>query len=220
MAHRGPSITIGDIRGESRLMRMNTIEKFVVASPLRRAPQIWYETPLLLRLGGRLQPGARALEIGCGTGLGIGLILDRFGAARVDGLDLDADSLAKARRRWHGNSRVCLVEGSATDLRTTIGARDGSYDAVFDFAIVHHIPNWRDALAEIGRVLRPGGRFYFSEMTARALARPTLAFLFDHPKEDRFGDRDFLDELPRHGLDVMGSKTLLGDYFFGVARRR
>jgi ubiquinone/menaquinone biosynthesis C-methylase UbiE len=200
-------------------MRMNAIEKAVVASPLRRAPQLWYETPLLLRLGGRLDPGAHALEIGCGTGHGIDLILNRFGAARVDGVDLDAGSLAKARRRWHGNSRVALVEGSATDLRTTIDAEDASYDAVFDFAIVHHIPDWRTALAEIGRVLRPGGRFYFSEMTARALARPSLALLFDHPIEDRFDDHDFLTELPRHGLNVMGSKSLLGDYFFGVARR-
>ncbi|MFI6982680.1 class I SAM-dependent methyltransferase [Embleya sp. NPDC050154] len=218
MAHRGASITLGN-QGECA-MRMNTVEKIVVASPLRRAPQIWYETPLLLRLGGRLAPGAHALEIGCGTGRGIELILNRFGAARVDGIDLDHASLAKARRRWHGNSRVALVEGSATDLRGTIGAADASYDAVFDFAIVHHITDWRACLAEVGRVLRPGGRFYFSEMTARALARPTLAFLFDHPIEDRFDDRDFLAELPRHGLDVLGSKSLLGDYFFGVARRR
>ncbi|MEU0939207.1 MULTISPECIES: class I SAM-dependent methyltransferase [unclassified Embleya] len=201
-------------------MRMNTVEKIVVASPLRRAPQVWYETPLLLRLGGRLDPGAHALEIGCGTGRGIDLILNRFGAARVDGIDLDSASLARARRRWHGNSRVALVECSATDLRAGLGAADASYDAVFDFAIVHHITDWRACLAEVGRVLRPGGRFYFSEMTARALARPSLAFLFDHPTEDRFGDRDFLDELPRHGLDVVGSKSLLGDYFFGVARRR
>jgi ubiquinone/menaquinone biosynthesis C-methylase UbiE len=201
-------------------MRMNAVEKAVVASPLRWAPQVWYETPLLLRLGGALGPDAHALEIGCGTGRGIDLILNRFGAARVDGIDLDTDSLAKARRRWHGNSRVSLVEGSATDLRETIHAEDASYDAAFDFAIVHHIPDWRACLAEIGRVLRPGGRFYFSEMTARALARPSLALLFDHPTEDRFDDRDFLAELPRHGLDVLGSKSLLGDYFFGVARRR
>jgi len=42
---------------------------------------------------------------------------------------------------------------------------------VFDFAILHHVEDWRAALADIARVLRPGGRFSFEEVTATALAR-------------------------------------------------
>ncbi|WP_244278067.1 class I SAM-dependent methyltransferase [Gordonia westfalica] len=55
---------------------------------------------------------------------------------------------------------------------------------------------------EVARVLKPGGRFFFDEVTATALARPTYQVLFDHPSEDRFTAGEFLHELSHHGLDV------------------
>lgn len=112
---------------------------------------------------------------------------------------------AQRRLRRYGD-RVRLAQGSATDLHSASGdfggGQDASYDAVFDFAIIHHIPNWRDALAEVARVLKPGGRFFLDEVTATALARPSYRLLFDHPTEGRFTAGEFLAELPRHGLDV------------------
>lgn len=99
-------------------------------------------------------------------------------------------------------------------------ADDGSYDAVFDFGMVHHIPHWRTALAEITRVLTPGGGFYFEEVTAHALARPIYQRLFDHPTEDRFSAEQFVDELAERGLVVLGSLTRIqGDYLLGVAAK-
>ena len=113
-----------------------------------------------------------------------------------------------------------LAVGDATDLRAVFGAGEAAYDAAFDFAIVHHIEDWRAALAEIARVLRPGGIFYFDEVTAHALARPSYRALFDHPEQDRFTAEEFLDELPRHGLQTLGSVTRIrGDYLLGAARR-
>ena len=35
---------------------------------------------------------------------------------------------------------------------------------MFDFGIIHHVPQWRRALAEVARVLKPGGRFYAEEV--------------------------------------------------------
>jgi SAM-dependent methyltransferase len=113
-----------------------------------------------------------------------------------------------------------LAQGSATDLRSALDARDDSYGAVFDFGIVHHIPDWRQAVAEVARVLTPGGRFYFEEVTAHALARPTYQWLFDHPTEDRFSAEEFLDGLTVHGLVVLGSLTRIQrDYLLGVAAK-
>ena len=202
-------------------MLMNRVETALVNSPPRRWLQRLYEVPVLKRLGGPLPAGARVLELGCGRGYGTQLIIDKFGAAHVDAIDLDPAMirLASERLAVHG-ARVRLAEGSATDLVSTFGAEDASYDAVFDFAIIHHIPNWRDALAETARVLKPSGRFYFDEVTAHALARPSYRLLFDHPTEDRFTAQDFLDELPRHGLEPIGSKTRIrGDYLLGAAQR-
>lgn len=163
-------------------------------------------------------------EIGCGSGYGTQLILDQFGAGRVDAVDLDPTMIARARQRLRRYSgRVQLATGSATDLQTAFGAlgggADAGYDAVFDFAVIHHIAHWRDALSEVARLLRPGGRFFFDEVTATALARPSYRLLFDHPSEDRFTAGEFLAELPRHGLQV-GDRwrtRIGGDYLFGVA---
>jgi ubiquinone/menaquinone biosynthesis C-methylase UbiE len=200
---------------------MNRVETAMVTSPPRRWLQHLYEVPVLLRFGGRLIPGTRALEIGCGSGYGSQLILERFGAARVDGVDLDPAMIHRAGRRLAGyGDRVRLAQGSATDLRAALDADDNSYGAVFDFGIVHHIPDWRTAVGEVARVLTPGGRFYFEEVTAHALARPTYQRLFDHPTDDRFTADQFLDELTRHGLVVLGSLTRIqGDYLLGVAAK-
>jgi len=202
-------------------MLMNTAETAVINSAPRRGLQRFYEAPLLARLGGRVA-GGRVLEVGCGPGAGTRLILDKFGAATVDAVDLDPAMIERARRRLagYGAGRVRLAVGSATDLRGALGAEDASYDAVFDFAILHHVEDWQAALAEIARVLRPGGRFFFEEVTATALARPSYRALFDHPAEDRFTAGEFLAGCARHGMDA-GERWVTrvgGDYLFGVAR--
>lgn len=209
------------MEGKRCRVLMNRIETLLVTNPGRRVLQRWYEAPLLMRLGGRT-PGARAAELGCGSGYGTQLILDQFGAASVDAVDLDPAMVARARRRLVRHAgRVRLAAGDACDLQAAFGAGDGSYEAVFDFGIIHHIPAWRQALAEVARVLAPGGRFYFEEVTATALARPSFRALFDHPSTDRFSAGEFLAELPRHGLHVgeRWATRLGGDYLFGVAIR-
>ncbi|MFC4004062.1 class I SAM-dependent methyltransferase [Prauserella oleivorans] len=202
-------------------MLMNKAETALVNSPPRRWLQRFYEAQVLMRFGGRLIPGARVLEIGCGSGYGTQLVLERFGAGSVDAVDLDPAMIEHAGRRLaRYGDRVRLVQGSATDLRAALDAEDGGYDAVFDFGIVHHIPDWRAAIAEVARVLTPGGRFYFEEVTAHALARPIYQRLFDHPTEDRFTADQFLDQLAHHGLAVLGSVTRIsGDYLLGVAAK-
>ena len=200
---------------------MNRAETGLVNSPPRRWLQRIYEVPVLLRFGGRLLPGTRALEIGCGSGYGSQLILERFGADTVDAVDLDPAMIRRAARRLaRYGARVRLAQGIATDLRTALDADDGSYGAVVDFGIVHHIPDWRKATAEVARVIAPGGRFYFEEVTSHALARPIYRRLFDHPTDDRFSAEQFLDELAHHGLVVLGSLTRVqGDYLLGAAAK-
>ncbi len=216
------AIISDDIYG-GRVMLMNRIEKAAVNNPARRALQRFYEVPALMRLaGGPLPSGSRAVEIGCGSGYGTRMILDRFRAAKVDAIDLDPGMVAKARRRLADRpGRVRLAVGDATDLKAAFDAEDGTYDAAFDFAIIHHIPDWRSAVAEIARVLKPGGVFVFDEVTAHALARPSYQKLFVHPTRDRFTADEFLAELPRHGLTVTGGFTKIqGDYLLGAARKQ
>lgn len=97
--------------------------------------------------------------------------------------------------------------------------RSTLYDVVFDFGIVHHVPDWRAALNEVARVLKPGGKFVFEEVTAKALASRTYRLLFDHPEHDRFSADEFTTALAGRGLEI-GERVRTvrgGRYVLGVA---
>ena len=199
-------------------MLLNRVEKAMMNNPVRAMLQRRYEAALLERLGGRTE-GLRVLEVGCGRGVGTEIILERFGAREVRPFDLDPDMVARARARLRAfpPDRLRLGVGDVT----AIEAEDSSFDNVFDFAIVHHVPEWRRAVAEIRRVLRPGGRFFFEEVTSHALARWTYRTFFDHPAEDRFSGAEFVAEIERQGLAVGGNyvERFFGDFIIGVGRK-
>nr|WP_245788765.1 class I SAM-dependent methyltransferase [Amycolatopsis marina] len=195
----------------------------LVNSLPRRWLQRFYELSVFRRLGGSVLAGGRVLELGCGAGYGTQLILDNFEAGQVAAIDLDPAMVTRARRRLAGyGERVRVSCGSATDLRGVLGADEDTYDTVFDFAIIHHIPDWRAALDEVSRVLKPGGAFVFDEVTAIALASRTYRLLFDHPEHDRFTAADFVSALADRGLHVGGRVRMHrgGRYLLGVARSR
>ena len=197
-------------------MRLNAVEKLMMNNPVRALVQRRFEVPRLLEMGGAMR-GGRALEVGCGRGVGTELVLGRFGADRVDAFDLDPDMVERAQRRLarHGD-RVRVFVGDAT----SIDAPDGTYDAVFDFGIIHHVPRWRDALTEIHRVLVPGGRFYAEEMLARFIHHPVWRTLLDHPMEDRFDAPTFARALEDAGFTLHAQRELLGQAAWFVADKR
>lgn len=105
---------------------------------------------------GGLHPGRRALEVGCGTG--IFLAAAATTGADIVALDLSADLLAKARARVSSAGNVRLSLGNAEQMPFA----DASFDVAYGSSILHHL-HLDDALAEIHRVLRPGGRIAFTE---------------------------------------------------------
>jgi ubiquinone/menaquinone biosynthesis C-methylase UbiE len=197
-------------------MLMNKAEKAFLNNPARRALQRHYEAPLLTRLGADLT-GARVLEVGCGEGAGAQTLLTCLGAAHVTAIDLDPAQIARATKRLRDRTDATVQQGDVTKLPMA----DASVDAVADFGIIHHVPDWRAAVAEVARVLTPGGQFLFEEVTNHALNRATYRMLFEHPKEDRFSGHQFIEELERHGLVVGGRHTqrFFGDFVIGVATR-
>jgi ubiquinone/menaquinone biosynthesis C-methylase UbiE len=135
----------------------------------------------------------------------------------VTAIDLDPAQVARARKRLRDRDDALVRQGDITALPMT----DGSVDAVADFGIIHHVPDWRAAVAEVARVLTPGGQFLFEEVTSHALNRASYRLLFEHPTQDRFSGREFIDELERHGLMVGGRhiQRFFGDFVIGVALR-
>jgi ubiquinone/menaquinone biosynthesis C-methylase UbiE len=199
-------------------MKLNFWEWLLINNPIRAAIQRNFEARLLLKKAGRLE-AQHVLEIGCGRGIGVEILFERFLAAHVTAIDVDPRMVDLARHRLarFGPDRLSLVVGSAT----AIDAADAAFDAVFDFGIIHHIPVWQQAVAEVSRVLKPGGLFLFEEVSKKGLDRWSYRTFFDHPRENRFFLEDFLSQLRRQGIRPEGKITELsrGNIFIGVGRR-
>jgi SAM-dependent methyltransferase len=103
----------------------------------------------------RFCAGADVLDAGCGTGYGAALLAESAG--RVVGVDLDAEAIAYARRRYPGPN-VEFVEADLLELELP----DASFDAVCSFETIEHVTDRERYLAQIRRVLRPGGVFIVS----------------------------------------------------------
>jgi ubiquinone/menaquinone biosynthesis C-methylase UbiE len=176
-------------------VKLNRWEKLLMHNPGRAALQrgvvAW------MKAHGGLAPAGVVLEIGCGRGFGLGLVARAFRPRAIVGLDLDEAMLDLARQRPAG-PEAGLVQGRADRLPV----RDQALDAVFGFGFLHHVRDWRQALAEIGRVLRPAGLYFLEEYYPQAYNHPLVRRILLHPQEDRFRGPELAEGLDRAGLQV------------------
>ncbi len=109
------------------------------------------ETPAaaLIAQAGQFTPHSQVLEIGIGTGR-IALPVSQHVGAYF-GLDLSRLMMNRLRLKQNGEA-IFPVQGDATRLPYPTH----SLDAVIAVHVFHLIPNWQDAVNEVGRVLKPG----------------------------------------------------------------
>jgi ubiquinone/menaquinone biosynthesis C-methylase UbiE len=197
-------------------MKLNSIERAAMNNAVRAAHQHHREAAWFRRLAGGSLSGQHVLEVGCGRGVGAEVILDRLGAERVTAFDLDDSMVDLARRRLHGRP-VSLSVGDVCAIQQASGA----IDAVVDFGIIHHVPDWQESVAEIARVLRPGGLLLFEELPRHVLDTWAARTFTKHPRENRFEADEFAAELARHGLHGTGTieHRFGGAIFVGAARK-
>lgn len=96
--------------------------------------------------------GLEWVDIGCGNGAFSETLFERTNAAAVDGIDPSGELLASASARLAG-TKARFVKGDAQDLPYT----DNSFDAAVMALVINFIPDPQRAVAEMARVLRPGG---------------------------------------------------------------
>lgn len=184
-------------------MLINRLERRAIINRVRDLVQRQFEARRLLAMGGQAVE-ARALEVGCGHGVGIEIILDQFSAIEVDAFDLDPDMVERARKRLSKRANpIRLWVGDVTQ----IASADSCYDAVFDFGSIRHALDWRAAIAEIYRVLAPGGRFYAEEILRDFLSHPLWSRLLECPRSARFDACDFSRVLASVGFESVQSRT-------------
>ena len=107
--------------------------------------------------------GKRVLEVSCGRGGGASYLVRTLRPASYTGLDLNSSGIAFCQKR-HNLLGLDFVQGSADDLPFD----DESFDAVLNVEASHLYLQFPRFLAEVARVLRPGGDFLYTDVRPRA----------------------------------------------------
>lgn len=118
-----------------------------------------------------LAPGARAVEVGCGTGRNLVQIARRYPQAELFGLDASSEMLktaTQALKRADLQSRVALSHGYAEALSPAMFGQAAPFDAVLFPYSLSMIPDWKQALRAAAAALSPKGRVHvvdFGDLT-------------------------------------------------------
>jgi SAM-dependent methyltransferase len=130
-------------------------------------PEPWAWAPRRRMLLGEVRPGERVLDLGFGAGRFVAALRDA-GAEPV-GVEIAERALERARRVAPG-ADLRLLEPDGT-----LPLEHGSVDLVWCSEVLEHVPDVAGLLAEVRRVLRPGGRLlatvpYHGRVQAAAIA--------------------------------------------------
>jgi ubiquinone/menaquinone biosynthesis C-methylase UbiE len=144
----------------------------------------YYERPEMIRLAGDVR-GLDVLDAGCGSGPLTQAL--RTGGATVSGFDLSPAMVELARERLGPDADLRVA-----DLGAPLPYPDDRFDLVVASLALHYVEDWASALAELRRVLRPGGRLIVS------VIHPTV-YAVVYPEADYFAltryseDYDYAD---------------------------
>jgi ubiquinone/menaquinone biosynthesis C-methylase UbiE len=126
--------------------------------------------------------GARVLEVSCGHGGGASYLARTLRLASYTGLDRNTEGVAFCRDR-HNLPGLDFVQGDAENL--PFG--DQCFDAVINVEASHCYPRFARFLAEVARVLRPGGHFLYADARPRHLIAEWESAIIDAPMQLRSG---------------------------------
>ena len=128
--------------------------------------------------------------------------------------------IRRAKRKAGALPNATFMEGDVSNLEFP----DSSFDLIIDFGIVHHVPNWKDALAEVHRTLKVHGEFLFEDLSLETWERGIgIPFkrIADHPYDRMFRKQEFIDEILAHGfaVEAQESSPLSFYHFWGRAEK-
>lgn len=136
------------------MIDLDLLVEFVRYYPAQPATGFWraVEIGAVLRIG---IPEGRGLDLGCGDGILTDVLLRRGGARTLVGVDIDPrEGLIAERFPFYERVHICSSDA--------IPEPAGSFDFVLSNSVLEHIPELDATIAEVSRVLRPGGRFIFT----------------------------------------------------------
>jgi SAM-dependent methyltransferase len=153
---RMPSVPASSARPADRAVA-NDYDSFAEAYTAEAEANLingYYERPAILALAGDVA-GRRILDAGCGSGPLFAALRER--GAVVTGIDSSTRMLELARQRLGASAALHLA-----DLGSPLPFADGAFDDVIASLVLHYLEDWTAPLAELRRVLMPGGRLIAS----------------------------------------------------------
>ena len=184
-------------------MIMNKAEFFLMNNPLRAFIQEKYELPILRNMPTN-NSYSSVLEIGCGNGHGTRLIKKYYSPEKIVATDLD-ETMIELARKANDDHCIDFIVMDASRLEFP----DNCFDAVFDFGIIHHIPNWRDCIRELKRVLKDGGELILEELSIESFSGfPGVLWkrALAHPYDEMFTFAEFVTYLEECGFTIISKK--------------
>lgn len=157
-------------------MKLSTPEFRAMQSLPRKLGQRYFEMPIFRYMGLGLQ-NKDVLEIGCGSGYGA-FLLNQLQPKSYVGFDVMAEQVELAKKKY---PQFQFLIQDAEDLSQFANE---SKDVVIIFGVLHHIPNWRKAIDEIVRVLKPGGSLFLEEPRGVDIKFFDSIFRWGHPNTD------------------------------------
>lgn len=148
--------------------------------------------------------GNDVLEIGSGGGDIAEQLLQQHPDISVTATDLDPVMISAATRRLQGRPGATVLPADATALPFD----DASFDSVVSCLMLHHVIEWEVALAEVARVLRPGGVFVGYDLLRTPLA--TAVHKVDRSPFRLFERDEFGAGCAQAGLVATCRPSLLG----------
>jgi 2-polyprenyl-6-hydroxyphenyl methylase/3-demethylubiquinone-9 3-methyltransferase len=172
-----------------------------------------YRLGIIDRLLEGVRPGV-LVEIGCGTGMHLFPLVDRF--ERVHGTDLSPAMIEQAELLRLRHPLAARIRLSVMPAESLSSVGDAEADAVLCVGALEHMLDQRQALREACRVLKPGGVFVCltpnAEYVWYAGIAPWLRLSTKHLSTDRFlGKKKLIDLLETAGFEVerIGSWTFI-----------
>lgn len=131
------------------------LTEFVARYPAQPATAFWRGIEIDILAEADI-PDGLGLDLGCGDGILTDILFRRIGRKpRLVGIDPDPLE-TEAARKYAFYERLHTVPGHA------IPEPDATFDYVISNSVLEHIPNLEPVIREVGRVLKPSGRFYYT----------------------------------------------------------
>ena len=190
-------------------MRLSRIEYIVMNNPMRR----WIQKVIEFRLLSEFIQkhhidlnGGVILDAGCGSGYSTELIGTRYNPKELLAFDIMPEQIELAKKRY-GCARFFV--GSITE----IDSPSNKYDAVFVFGVLHHVPEWKRALREIYRVLKPKGVLLIEEVDKTGVDFVDKYMGFFHPSESRFDWPQLVKGMEEAGFHIVEDSRIILSIF-------